>query len=79
MSAFRELAQAILLVVIVDDYPVHLGKLRDVAWMDAWKLMLSPDEWDSSGMFSPVTEPSDFRTVHQETRRFYKTKVPALT
>lgn len=79
MVAFQELAQAIFLLAVEDVYPEHLAQLSEIEWMNAWKLTLDPNEWETSGMFSPITDPGDFRTVHSQMRTLFVTKPAAVT
>lgn len=69
---FEELAQAILLIAVEDTHPEKLDELRSVPWLNAWKLVLSPEKWESRDMFSPETEPRDFSRIHREVREKFR-------
>ena len=73
MHVFQQLAQSMFLLAIEDVYPDQLRRLDNVNWLNSWKLVLDPEQWERSGMFEPFTA-GDFRPVHSELRAMLMVK-----
>lgn len=59
MEIIEELAQALFLVAVEDQFPEHRERFPDPVWIDAWAVSMHPSRWEADGLFRPRTEPRD--------------------
>lgn len=66
MEILEELAQALFLVAVEDQFPEYLDRFPDPVWLNAWAVGVDPEQWESDGLFSPRTEPRDITWIRDE-------------
>ena len=71
MQIVEEMAQAFFLLAVEDVLPEHWEKFKTIPWLNAWRVGLKPERWESDGLFCPATTPAASRGIYQELRRCF--------
>lgn len=71
MARLEELAQAIFLVAVEDVMPEYLDQFPAPLWLHAWRISLHPEQWQSDGLFNPITPPRDLEPMRQQIRSLF--------
>jgi flavin-dependent dehydrogenase len=57
LDRFEELAQVIFWQAVKEALPDHMPDEREMPWIDAWQISLSPERWQEDKLFEPRTAP----------------------
>ena len=71
MQIVEQLAQALFLLAVEDVLPDHWEQFSHLPWLNAWRIGLKPERWESEGLFRPTTLPVVGHPVYQELRRCF--------
>lgn len=71
MRIVEELAQAFFLLAVEDVLPEHWEKFRARPWLNAWRLGLKPERWESDGLFHPTTPAPERPVIYEQLRRCF--------
>lgn len=71
MKLMEEFAQALFLLAVEDVLPEQLPKVRSQPWLNAWRMSLQPEEWESDGLFRPTAIPAHPLGIYEELRRCF--------
>lgn len=74
MERVEELAQVLFLLAIEDVMPEQLERFPKPVWLNAWRVSLQPDKWESDGLFSPKSAPRDLSEMRNEVRGLFRGK-----
>lgn len=74
MQILEEMAQAYFLLAVEDVLPEHWEKFKTIPWLNAWRVGLKPERWESDGLFRPTSTPETTRGIYQQLRRCFVVK-----
>ena len=69
MEILEEVAQAIFLVAVADQFPEHAHRFAGPVWLNAWAIGMDPSRWDEDGLFAPTTEARDLTRTRADLAR----------
>jgi len=62
LDRFEELAVGLFWQAVVECYPTHPELIRK-PWINAWRMVLDPAAWESSGTLQPETPPRPYQPM----------------
>lgn len=69
MRFVEQYAQVVFLLAVEDVLPEAWETVSAQPWLNAWRIGLKPERWESEGLFRPTTPPADLRPMYEEMRQ----------
>ena len=70
-ASLRDEPQAYFLLAVEDVLPEHWEKFKTIPWLNAWRVGLKPERWESDGLFRPTSTPETTRGIYQQLRQCF--------